>query len=315
MKRSVRRPRVLLAATLLLAASAAPARAQSLWMDREARTSVRVDMRIPSTPYDENGGYAAFLTVRAPVRRTAWAVVEAPFARLAASETFIPPDFGDFVTEDIRQSTLGNPYLGLEFARRVTGLHYEIGVRPPLARRSQGYALSSGFTSGVEYEQAFLDHTFSTRVGALYHRAAHAKSPIGYDIRLGATWQVPTTRPEIAFRYPTDDPFNAYSLAKPLDQRHALYVEHAADVRLEGAHAYLGIGWNGRWLANNSSGNFGSNSVEELSFAVEILRGPIHPGMAVVVALDEDLKSSVDGAFGLSLSTGAGRRNRWLRAE
>jgi hypothetical protein len=108
-----------------------------------------------------------------------------------------------------------------------------------------------------------------------------------------------------------DDPFSAYSLSKPLGERHALYVEHAADVRLEGAHAYFGVGLTGRWLANNSSGDFGANSVEELSLALDILRGPIHPGLTVAIALDEDLESYVDGALGLSLSVGPGRHDRW----
>jgi len=296
---------------LLLIATAATAGAQSLWMDREARTSVRVEMRIPSYPDDygfaeKSARYATFVTARVPVRPAAWIVVEAAYARDVESGYDI-----DGNSYAARVASVGNPYLVLEFAKQITGLHYEIGFQSPLARRSQSGALFTGFTSEVESQQAFLDHTFSARVGALYHRAAHARSPVGYDARLGATWQVPTAHPRSPYRDPDADPFNFEDPSKPLAERHALYVEHAADVRLEGAHAYLGVGWIGRWLANNDAGDFGSNSVEELSVALEILRGPIHPGVTIVAPLDADLKSGFDGVLGLSLSVGAGRHDRW----
>jgi hypothetical protein len=307
-----------LAATLL--GAVAPVRAQSLWLDREARTSVCVETRFPDegNDYSGSGGpatrYAAFVTARLPLRRNTWLVVEAAFARLVEQETYLA-DFGDFATHTVNQASVGNPYLGLEFARRVTGLHYEVGLRPPLARRGAGSALQTGFESDVEREQAFLDDTFSLRAGALYHRAAHAGSPIGYDVRAGATWQVPTADPLFAVRYGDAYPFNLYYPTKPLESRHALFVEHAVEVRLEGQHAYVGIGVAGRWLANNGAGDYGSNSVEEFSFALEILRGPVHPGLILVHALDADLRSHVRDVLGLSLSVAGGRHSRWWRAS
>jgi len=300
--------------------AARPARAQSLWFDREARTSVRVETRFPDEgdDYGDSGGqatrYAAFVTARLPLRRSTWLVVEAPFARLVEQESYLA-DFGDFATHTVNQASLGNPYLGLEFARRITGLHYEVGLRPPLARRGEGSALQTGFRSDVEREQAFLDDTFSVRAGALYHRMAHAGSPVGYDVRAGATWQVPTADPLFPLRYDDAYPFNVEYPTKPLESRHALFVEHAVDVRLEGQHACVGIGVAGRWLANNGAGDYGSNSVEEFSFAFEILRGPIHPGLILVHALDDDLKTHVHDAVALSLSVGGGRHSRWWRTS
>lgn len=295
----------------LLAGIVAPAGAQSLWLDREARTSVRVETLAPRfESYDGagTGPYAAFVTVRAPLGRSVSAVVEGSYTQGGLEpETYAVDDYGPIFAGG---TTFGNPYVGIEFAPAINGMHYELGLRPPVARRSASAAPAIGDAGGVDAQPAFLDHTYATRLGALYHHAARARSPIGYDARLAATWQVPTAEPAWPARFDDAFPFNLYFASRPLRDRHALYVEQEVDVRLEGPHASLGVGWSGRWLSNNDVGGFAANSIQELSMALEIRRGPVHPGFMLRAPLDSDLKSVLRGAIGASLTVVGGRQAR-----
>jgi hypothetical protein len=290
----------------------APAHAQTMWLDHDARSCVRFErFAATSDVFIERGAtYTLVATARAPVGRTAWLVAEMPYAHgnLESASYADEPAF-------LGGGTVGNIYVGAEIARHPSGPRFEAGTRLPLAQRTAPGGLYAGYSSGVERAQAFLERSASVRLGVFLHRRANARIPIGYDVGVAPTWQIPTHGPEFPRDvYFDDDPLNLFSGSRPLGTWHALFVDESANVRWEGPHARFGIGFAMRWLASRGGGDFAANSASELSFALELQRGPIHPGVVLGLPLDNEQKSYASRVVGITLSTVSGSKDGWRAA-
>ncbi len=285
----------LIAITLL---AAAPVHAQTQWLERDTGTSVRLDALASDLP----GGAGHFptgvilATARIAIGHRAWAVVEIPHA--TASEKYVLFGGGGGT---VHQDTFGNPYVGVEFARHVSGMHYEFGMRLPLVDRDKFLAVATGFGSGVEREHAFLENVTSFRLAADYHHAASARRPLGYDVRVGPLFHLDTGSVHNGFVSPGDAfGSNAY---ETLGQRPELFLDYSANVRLEGPRVGLGVGLAGRWLASRTANTFANGSAHDLSFVFGATHGVVRPSVRVDYPLDTSRRDALDGgATGIAVT-------------
>lgn len=301
----MRLPRLAVCALLFfcgLALASSTANSQTMWLDRDVRRAVRIERWGAESPTLANRGasYALFATARVPIAAHAWLVTELPYAHANLGTT-------SYADEPLylHDATVGSVYFGAELVRNVTGVRYEAGVRLPIARSDALGARYKGQETSVERQQAFLERALAFRVGAALHRAATPRLRVGYDLGLAATWQIPQeTSPFEQFHEFDSEPFDLFGSPRSLGTWDALFVDGVANLRMEGPHVRFGVGLDVRWLASNGQGDIGSNSVNDLSFALELLRGPIHPGVVVTFPLDSDQKSLTANSVGLTLSTG-----------
>jgi hypothetical protein len=313
-RRRARLALTVLAVVPVLAAApwAVPAGAQTQWLDRDARSSVRFDALFVSLRDQDTriptGVVVA--TARLPVGDHAWFVGELPYAHRQE------PRFTPYLTEaytygeDFAHSegTIGNPYFGLEFARHANGMHYEAGFRPSLTASGQLRARTVGFGSSIEHESAFLERVVSARIAADYHHAASARRPIGYDVRIAPLFQVDSGPHDFVIE-PQGVAFHEDAFDQ-LGQRPELFLDYDANLRLEAQNARLMLGYAARWIASRPHRTFAENSMHELTFGLQFDRGTVHPGFQVIVPIARDEASFRQATGVFTLTSGLPSRVR-----
>lgn len=253
---------------------AAPASAQSIWLDREHRPSVLVEIEFPTFDGADSNfpTWTWFAATRLPVGRTTSFVGELPYAH---------GSFGTGLSK-VSESTVGNPYLGLEWASHPTGPRLEFGVRVPLASEDKLIPFVVGYFTDVEREEAFVPDQVPVRLGIHYRHAPEASSRVAWDVRLV---------PSVWIK--TKDGFLAES---------EFFLGYGGTVRYEGDEVRVGGGLTGRWNVTGEAGDFGGNSVHQLDLAADFLGGAVRPGVQLKLPLDHDLTSVLDTVFGVSVT-------------
>ena len=259
-----------------LALFAAPASAQSVWLDREHRPSVLGEVLFPSFDGEDPTEFPTwtwFVAGRFPVATSGAIVIEAPYAH---------GDFGD--GEFSADGSIGNPYIGYEYRPHTNGLLLEAGARMPLMEEEL-IPFFTGYLTDVDRQDAFVPNQLTLRLGLHYHHAASAESPIAWDLRFVPTgWIV------------TDDD-NEFFL-----EDSEMFFGYGGTVRYEGEAVRVGGGLGGRWNATNDDADFGEASFHQLDLAADFLRGPVRPGLQLKLPLDDGLSDIVDMSFGVSLT-------------
>jgi len=266
----------------LVAAGFAPAAAQSTWLDREHRPSVLVETLFPNFDSGSDGIFGSadtgfptwtwFAATRLPAGQTAMFVAELPYSRGELQE-------GSFSESE---ATIGNPYLGIEYAPRPSGFLLEFGARIPLASDKKLLPLLVGYFTDVEREEAFVPDQVPVRLGLHYHRAASANAHIAYDLRLV---------PSVWIK--TNDTF--------LDETET-FLGYGAWVRYEGESVRVGGGLTGRWNTSNDGADFSEASVHQFDLGADFLRGAVRPGVQLKLPLDDDLTSVLNSVVGVSIT-------------
>jgi len=258
----------------LVALLSAPAAAQSTWLDREHRPSVLVEVLFPS--FDGGGTdfptWTWFAATRLPLGTNKMFVGELPY-------THGQIDNGGATGG---QGSIGNPYLGIEYAPKPSGLLAEFGVRIPLASDDKLLPFVVGYYSDVERQEAFVPDQVTVRLGLHYHHAASAASPVAYDVRVTPSGWIKTS-----------DGFLGDS---------EMYVGYGAWLRYEGPTARVGGGLTGRWNATNDGANFGEASVHQLDLGADFLAGSVRPGVMFKLPLDDGLSDALDSVIGVSVT-------------
>jgi hypothetical protein len=254
----------------LVAALSAPAAAQSTWLDREHRPSVLVEGLFPNfDDTDENFPTAAwYAAARLPLGKPTMFVFELPYSH------------GDIEGES--ESSIGNPYLGIEYAPKPSGLLLEFGGRIPLASDDKLLPFVVGYLTDVERQEAFVPDQVTVRLGLHYHHAAQPASRIAYDFRF-----VPSVWAK------TSDQFLAES---------ELFFGYGAWMRYESDDVRVGGGLTGRWNVTNDGADFGEASFHQFDLGADFLRGPVRPGVLLKLPLDQDLRSTLNSVVGVSVT-------------
>jgi hypothetical protein len=263
---------------LFVLAVAAPASAQSIWLDREHRPSIMAEQFFPSFDGADSGfpTWTWFLTGKLPLGDEGTSVVlELPYAH---------GEFGDEPFTD-SEGSIGNPYVGLEYRPHPTGLILEAGGRLPLASDEKFIPFIVGYYTDVERQEAFVPDQIPLRIGFHYHHApSDAGTPISWDLRLvPSVWIV------------TDD-------EDGLLEESEFFFGYGGLVRYEGETARVGGGITGRWNATNDNADFGEASVHQLDLGADFLRGSVRPGIQVKLPLDDGLSNFVDVSWGFTVT-------------
>lgn len=146
-----------MAGVLLVAALPASAlTAQEMWLGQTGARTLGLELLRPDLRYGASG-LAAFATLRWPFAAYERVVAEVAAARCAqrpaapGSPGYCPPGTG---------TSLGNPYLGVEFGGPDAQWISEFGIRFPAASSRSG-ALIAGLESDIERRDAFVGGAFS----------------------------------------------------------------------------------------------------------------------------------------------------------
>lgn len=258
----------------LVAILSAPAAAQSTWLDREHRPSVLVEGLFPSfDDTDTNFPTAAwYAAARLPLGHPTMFVFELPYSRGEI----------DNGGSGSSQSSIGNPYLGVEYAPKPSGFLLEFGGRIPLASDEKLLPFIIGYYSDIERQEAFVPDQVTVRLGLHYHHAADAANRIAYDVRL-----VPSVWAK------TEDTFLNES---------ELFFGYGAWMRYEGDMVRAGGGLTGRWNATNDGADFGEASLHQFDLGIDFLRGPVRPGLQLKLPLDDGLTNAIGSVVGVTVT-------------
>lgn len=252
-----------LAAVLCLLA--APAAAQSFWLDRESG-ELSLELLHPTPEFGDLTffSFAAFATVAAEVGETALLVVELPFSRAAE----------DFEGAE-GETALGNPYVGLRtIPTEATGVRWSAGVRIPLASDNAGVATATGLMSSASDRfEAFIPDLLAVDAAGRYVGALSDVAKASG--RFGAVVDVPTGGGDVE-----------------------LFLQYGAKTWIESQGLSAGLGLSGRYIVSASDVAFADRMFNELGIWADYAFGSIRPGVRVQLPVG-DLSNLVDRVIGV----------------
>ena len=248
------------------------ARSQSLWLERDHVTTIRVEAHhvdVQGTDEKLVTG-VAFIDVRHELSSKASIVGELPYARYETSAE-------EFVPEGISESSIGNPYLGVEITGDDSPFFGEIGVRAPVMSDQDFAAVFTGVFSDLSRSFAFFPNTVP--ISAILNLRTPSDSEIRARLRFGPTIAIPTeSGPETE-----------------------LYGVYAWQIGYEGRSVRVASAISGWVLLTEDFGNLGSRALTQFEFHADFGAARVRPGVEVRVPFSfaSNFTSSV---VGLSLS-------------
>jgi hypothetical protein len=262
----IRRLLIVLAALTM----ATPAFSQSLWLDRHYRPSVLGEVLFPTF---EGGDtefptWAWFVSGKLPVGDGTSVVLELPYAH---------GDVGDGPGSSA--GSIGNPYLGIDYQPKPSGLILEAGVRLPLESDEEFLPFIIGTASDVDRWEAFWPNLVPIRLGFHYHHAP-ASTPVEWDLRFVPSVWIPTE--------------------SGADTE--LFFGYGGTVRYAGEQVRVGGGLGGRWNATADNADFGESSWHQLDLEADFLPGSVRPGLQLKVPIDDGLIDTTNLAWGFTLT-------------
>jgi hypothetical protein len=245
--------------------------AQSLWLDRDHPTTILVEaVHVDVDQTDERFlSGVAFLDIRHEIIPGTAIVGELAYTRFARSRE-------EFLVTPTSESSIGNPYVGVEDSGNQSPFFGEFGVRIPLMKEKVG-AEFTGLFSDLPRSWAFIPNTVP--IQAALNLRTPRTSEIRARLRFGPTFTIPTK--------------------SGLDSD--LYGVYAWEMGYEGRSVRVGSALSGWVLFTGDFGNLGSRTVTQFEFHADFGAGKIRPGAVVRVpsGVASDYASSV---VGLSLA-------------
>ncbi len=248
------------------------ARSQSLWLERDHVTTIRAEAHhvdVENTNEKLLTG-VAFLDVRHELSPKASIVGELPYARYETSgEEFLP--------EGLSESSIGNPYLGVEITGSDSPFFGEIGVRAPVMSDQDIAAEFTGLFSDLSRAFAFFPNTVP--ISAILNLRTPSDSEIRARLRFGPTLTIPTeSGPDTE-----------------------LYGVYAWQIGYEGRSVRVGSALSGWVLLTEDFGNLGSRTLTQFEFHADFGAARVRPGAEFRVPLGA-AASFTSSVVGLSLS-------------
>jgi len=245
--------------------------AQSIWVNQGQGKVIAIEFLKPNFDGEDNSTFATsaiFLSGRFPISSEMIFVAELPFSHIGSK---------DF---DESESSIGNPYIGVEIRKEGKPFFTELGLRPPLAPDDKDGAQSVGVVTDFDRAEAFGNKVFTiTGKGNYYRKAA---SNMVVRLRVGPTLFLDTGNGN--FVGETE-----------------LLLDYNAQVGYEGAQISLLGGFTGRLVVTQEDSDFGERTIHQLGAAASLNLGTVRPGIHVRLPLDNDLKDTIDFVYGLNL--------------
>jgi hypothetical protein len=276
-------PRIVVAMTMTSAAMSFPisSPAQSIWLDRRHDKTITLEILKPNFDGEDNTTLATsalFLSFRSPLSKKLHFVAELPFAH-SGFEAINRGESGS-TSVDESESTLGNPYFGLEIAGQSSPVFAEIGIRVPFAAEDKLGAVVTGFFTDFDRFEAFLpDLVPITGMLNYYHKEA---SGLAIRLRGGSSLLINHNK-------------------EKNEDATEWFLGYSAQAGYESERVSVLGGVTGR--ANISEGDldFGERSIHQLGFNASVGLGNVRPGVHFRLPLDDDLKNSLDFVLGFNL--------------
>jgi hypothetical protein len=249
----------------------APLRAQSIWLDRSHDKTLGLEVLRPNFKSEGNNevsGLALFLSLRAPLSQQLSFVSELPFVHSNYASRSIFLRGGS-------ESTIGNPYLGVEIGRKDSPFFGEFGVRLPITSDDKFGTALVGFLTDFDRFEAFIPNTLPITGMLNYHH----REASGFALRFRGG-------PSLLI-------YTEGGLGDSAD----LFAGYSAQAGYESERFSLLGGLTGR--ANLTEEDAGS--VHQLGFNASLGLGNVRPGIHFRIPLDDELKESMDFVLGFNL--------------
>lgn len=259
---------------LFLTLLAAPVAAQSYWMDA-GNDQFSFEVLRPMLAEDEltTTSLALFAAGTFTVRENLAVAFDLPFVRVRHD-----------ITEGESSSSIGNPYVGVEWGLPQFGLQVTGGARLPVAQFEFDRLLGQAFgvLSTVDRMEAFTPETAALLTSAHLTRslapAVHVSARLGMNMAL-------------------------YTEAEDGDDSSDLFTLYGAQGWYETGAVRVGGGFLGRLLLTGEEGSsFGDNSLHEAGLWLDYAVGPTRTGINLRMPLDDQMSDIMDFTVGLIVS-------------
>jgi hypothetical protein len=184
-----------------------------------------------------------------------------------------------YTISEIRSKTVGNLYAGIELCKEGKNTSVDLGVRLPLTSDKE-LAFASGVLTDVDRYEAFMPNIVAISAIINFKK----RQPEGFDacLHIGPTLWINTKSTQGSDKF---EMLLAYSL------QGGFYSEEFDII----------AGYSGRFIVTES-GELSNRMFHQLGILSLVRFGNIHPGLYYRLPLDKNLKNTIDGVFGLSLS-------------
>jgi hypothetical protein len=274
------------ALTIALLTLAPTAASQSFWLDTGRDASLALEVLKPSFDAEMLGPEtkvsfltsATFLSARAPLSPRVRIAFDLPIAHYRFRASYQGHAF------DESDTAIGNPYLGLEHTARSVPLMTEIGVRLPLAPKTNG-AVGVGALTDFDRLEAFMPENATISLAANYfHENADG---LRFRARVGPSVALYTgRRVEYAGRHYPDAA--------------ELFLNYAAKVWYRTPQAELGTGLSGRTWVSEASSLTEDRFWHHFGLWASAHLGRVSPGVHFRLPLNQDVQEVVNFVVGVN---------------
>jgi hypothetical protein len=259
---------------LCLTVLAVPAGAQDYWAN-PGKNELSLELVRPMLADDEltTASFALFAGGTINLTETLAVAFDFPYARAAY-------DIGEAETS----SSIGNPYVGVEYAMPALGLQLTGGARLPLAKMEMDnfLGLALGMLSTVDRMEAFVPETATLQASARLTREVTPNFFISG--RLGGNVAL-------------------YTDTEEGDDSSDLFTLYGAQGWYQTGALRVGGGLLGRLLlTGEEEASFSDNSWHEAGLWLDYAVGPARPGILIRIPLDDEMSDIMDFTIGLAVS-------------
>ena len=269
MRRSQRSNRlwaVLLSCAFWLPASLS---AQGIWTHRTTGRAVSLEFLKPNFDGSSNsaGDFVLFLTGRMPAWERTDVVLELPLSRGSREASAYLPGASE--------TSVGNPYVGVEIKGEGSPSFAEIGIRLPITPDDAPLASLNGVLADWDRQEAFLSKIFTVTIMGNY--LSH----------------LPLEHSDLRVRFGP-----AFWLGKG-------NVEMLLDYSVQGGYTAdrvtLTTGFSGRFIVSESNADLAERTTHQFGAAATFDMGRFSPGVFLRIPLDEHLSEAIDFVLGLNV--------------
>jgi hypothetical protein len=173
-------------------------------------------------------------------------------------------------------STLGNPYLGVELGGE-TGLSWAAGARFPLVPETSGAGVL-GLYSDLSRIEAFRFNTATFRGGIRYR--IHNADGFTFDAGGGPALWVPTKGAEDV----------------------ELVLHHHMSAGYRGSLVWFAAGFSGWTWLTQGDGGVGDRTYDEVNVSIGGARGSVRPALHLILPIDKEYNSTVGYVIGFGVA-------------
>jgi len=176
------------------------------------------------------------------------------------------------------ETTIGNPYLGVEFSKPNSTIFTELGLRLPITPDNKFVAGEFGVLSDFDRFEAFTPDILTLTIKINSRRKSASK--VVTRLRGGPTLFLNTS-------------------GNGGDTE--MFFDYSAQVGYEGEKVNILCGLTGRLLVSEDDLNFGQRTFHQITLAASLNSGQLQPGVLLRFPLDDDLQRIINYVFGLTL--------------